>query len=105
MMLISRYRDAHQATWEPVRASLMLAARTLRSKPSIVPIEVELWYSEMRIFLEEVSHKIRERMIAEDADENWRFWYDFDAGVATAARELVKRFPQHDEHKCPLIIL
>lgn len=105
MMLISRYRDAHTATWDRVRASLIMAARTLRNKRGIVPVEVGMWYIQMGALLEDASNKMRERMIGEDADENWRFWYDFDAGVAAAARELVKQFPQHDEHKCPLIIL
>lgn len=99
--ILDRYRKQHEATWEPLRASAMMARRTLIAM-TIVTTDVARWVIAMEAIIDEAIVTMRERMCQEDANPGWRFWYDFDPDVAAAAREHVKKYPGSN---CPLIIL
>ncbi len=101
LMMLDRYRKQHAATWEPLRASAMLARRILIAM-TIATTDVARWVVAMEAIIDEAMGMMRDRMCAEDANPSWRFWYDFDPDVAAAAREHVKKYPGSN---CPLIIL
>ena len=100
-MMLDRYRMQHEATWEPLRASAMMAYRQL-SRTFSPMHEAAVWEAEMRKVIREAVEQMRERMCLEDANPGWRFWYDFDPNVAAAAREHAKKYPGNN---CPIIIL
>lgn len=100
-IILDRYRKQHEATWEPLRASAMMARRTLIALMALT-IEEAKWVIAMERILEDAGAEMRARMCAEDANPGWRLWYDFDPDVAAAAREHVKKYPGSN---CPLIIL
>ena len=100
-MMLDRYRKQHAATWEPLRASAMMARRTLLAL-TIATTEVARWVIAMEAIIDDAGEMMRDRMCQEDANPGWRFWYDFDPNVAAAAREHVKKYPGSN---CPIIIL
>ena len=101
LMMLDRYRKQHEATWEPLRASAMMAYRQL-SQYTYPTHEVAVWEAAMRSLIREATTEMHVKMLTEDANPGWRFWYDFDPNVAAAAREHVKKYPGSN---CPLIIL
>ena len=100
-IILDRYRKQHEATWEPLRASAMMARRTLLAL-TIATTEVARWVIAMEAIIDDAGEMMRDRMCQEDANPGWRFWYDFDPNVAAAAREHVKKYPGSN---CPIIIL
>lgn len=100
-MMLDRYRKQHEATWEPLRASAMMARRTLLAL-TIATTEVARWVIAMEAIIDDAGEMMRDRMCQEDANPGWRFWYDFDPNVAAAAREHVKKYPGSN---CLIIIL
>lgn len=100
-MMLDRYRKQHAATWEPLRASAMMARRQLLNSV-LHTYEEAAWEVAMRNLIREATTEMRVKMLTEDANPGWRFWYDFDPNVAAAAREHVKKYPGSN---CPLIIL
>ena len=101
LMMLDRYRKQHAATWEPLRASAMMAYRQL-SNTTPQTHEAAVWEAAMRNLIREATTEMHVKMLTEDANPGWRFWYDFDPNVAAAAREHVKKYPGSN---CPLIIL
>lgn len=100
-MMLDRYRKQHEATWEPLRASAMMAYRQL-TQYTYPTHEVAVWEAHMRTLIREATTEMHVKMLTEDANPGWRFWYDFDPNVAAAAREHVKKYPGSN---CPIIIL
>lgn len=100
-MMLDRYRKQHAATWEPLRASAMMAYRQL-TQYTYPTHEVAVWEAHMRNLIREATTEMHVKMLTEDANPGWRFWYDFDPNVAAAAREHVKKYPGNN---CPIIIL
>jgi hypothetical protein len=101
LMMLDRYRKQHAATWEPLRASAMMAYRQL-IQYTYPTNEVAVWEAHMRTLIREATTEMHVKMLMEDANPGWRFWYDFDPNVAAAAREHVKKYPGSN---CPIIIL
>ena len=101
-IILDRYRKQHEATWEPLRASAMLSLRQLNFSSPSPTHEVAVWETHMRNMIREATVEMHVKMLTEDANSGWRFWYDFDPNVAAAAREHVKKYPGSN---CPLIIL
>jgi len=100
-MMLDRYRKQHEATWEPLRASAMMAYRQL-IQYTYPTHEVAVWEAHMRTLIRGATTEMHVKMLTEDANPGWRFWYDFDPNVAAAAREHVKKYPGNN---CPIIIL